>query len=341
GNVDLSRAIELSGVSRARAFGGKVYSFDGESGVVTRYVVEGDLLIEDVLEDGGRARFSMARVGVTSFTSQIVFIDEQRAYYVDTLSMDQVVVWNPTAMNIVSTFAAPELGREGFATTGGAISVIDGFAVMPISWANADEATFVATAAMIVLSASEDEVVGLVEDDRCVVGRSAFVDSGSVYLMADAGGGIADLFSPPGSVPPPCLLEWVPGRTTFEAGFYRDLRELTGFPLVAGAIGRGDGTFVTQFYTSDIDPLTLEPIELLDLSLWQWAVIDFRSNASTLIESIPRGGVSSLGWVVDDAYLVPQFDDAAGSSALFELDSPDATEQLSVVGELFNVERIR
>ncbi|MEM7437874.1 MAG: hypothetical protein AAF436_22190, partial [Myxococcota bacterium] len=86
GNVDLSRAIELSGVSRARAFGGKVYSFDGESGVVTRYVVEGDLLIDDVLEDGGRARFSMARVGVTSFTSQIVFIDEQRAYYVDTLS---------------------------------------------------------------------------------------------------------------------------------------------------------------------------------------------------------------------------------------------------------------
>jgi len=341
GQVNLSRALEFSGVSRARVFEGKVYTFDGESGVVTRYVVEGDLLLEDKLEDGSRARLSMSGVGVSSFTNQIIFLSSERAYYVDILELDQVVVWNPTTMVITSTFPAPELAREGFNTTGGGPVAIEDFVVMPISWANETEATFVSTAAMIVFSAEEDRVVGVVEDDRCIIARSAFADSGSVFLMADSGGGIADLFSAPGSLQPPCLLQWKPGETEFDLDFYRDLRAITGFPLVSGAVGRGDGTFITQLYTSDNDPLTLEPLELLDSSLWQWGVIDFRSDTSTLIAAIPPGGVSSLGWLVDGAYLVPQFDDDDGSSALFQIESPDATELLSVTGEFFNVERIR
>ncbi|MEM9729130.1 MAG: hypothetical protein AAF997_11120 [Myxococcota bacterium] len=342
GQVDLAGAIELSGVSRAVAFDGKVYGFDGESGVVTRYVVDGDRLVEDVLDDGSRARFGMSGVGVTSFTSQIIFLSSERAYYVDTLSLDQVVVWNPTAMTLTSTFPAPELAREGFSsTTGGSLIAIEDFVVMPVSWADQASATFVPTAAMIVFSASEDRVIGLIEDDRCVIARAAIADSGSVFLMADSGGGVADLFSEPGSVPPPCLLEWELGAAELNPDFYRDLRTITGFPLVSGAVGRGDGTFITQLYTSDIDPLTLEPLELLDLSLWQWGIVDFRSDTSTLIGAIPQGGVSSTGWVIDGTYMVPEFDDDGGQSALFQIDDPGATELLTVTGELFNVDRIR
>lgn len=342
GQVDLSGALELSGVSRAVAFGGKVYGFDGESGVVTRYVIDRERLVEDVLEDGERARFGMSGVGVTSFTSQIIFLSPERAYYVDTLSLDQVVVWNPTSMSITSTFPAPELSREGFnSTTGGGLVAIEDFVVMPVSWADQGSATFEPIASMIVFSASEDRVVGLIEDDRCVIARAAIADSGSVFLMADSGGGIADLFSEPGSVPPPCLLQWQPGASAFDAEFYRDLRAIAGVPLVSGAVGRGDGTFITQLYTSDIDPLTLEPLELLDLSLWQWGIIDFRSDTSTLIGAIPQGGVSSTGWVIDGAYMVPEFDDEGGQSALFQIDDPGATELLTVTGELFNVDRIQ
>ena len=340
GEISLSNALEVSGLSRSRAFNGKVYVFDGEAVTVTRYVVDGDRLVEDVLENGDRARFSMAPAGVTRFTNQIAFIDAERAYYVD-LVLDQVVVWSPTEMTITSTFSAPELGRDGFGTTGANVDVIDDFVVVALSWSNDNPPAFVPSAALAIFSASEDRLIDVLEDDRCIIARSTFIDDGDVYLMADAGGGIADLFAPPGTIPPPCLLRWVPGEEDFDSIFYRDLREIVNEPLVSGAVGRGDGTFVTQAYTSDIDPTTLEPLELLDLSLWQWAVVDFVSDTSTLIESIPPGGVSSLGWVVDDQYLVPQFDDDLGSSALYQIEGAGATELLSVTGEIFTVDRIR
>ena len=340
GMVDISEALELSGLSRVRTFGGRVFSFDGESGVVTRYVVEGDLLVEDVLEDGNRARFSMAPVGVTSFTNQFAFITQERAYYID-IANSQVVVWNPTAMAVTSTFPAPELNREGFGAVGGGVSVIDDFVFMPISWGNQNEATFVPVAAMIVLSASEDSVFGVVEDDRCIASSAAFVDSGSVYLIADAGGGLIEIFAEPGTIPPPCLLEWIPGETTFNPDFYRDISEITGVELVTNGLGRGDGTFVLQLYTSDVDPRTLEPIELIDGSFWQWGAVDFRNDTSTLIETIAPGGISSAGWVVDDMYFVPQFDDDANRSTLFEIESPDATEFFTAVGEIFIVAQIQ
>ncbi|MEM8606964.1 MAG: hypothetical protein AAGF92_07655 [Myxococcota bacterium] len=338
--IDLSNALEFSGLSRVRTFDGKVFSFDGESGVVTRFVVEGTRLAEDVLDDGSRARFSMASVGVTGFTNQIAFISEQRAYYVD-LANFQVVVWNPTDMDITSTFPAPELRREDFGAAGGGVSILDDFVFMPISWGNESQATFVPVAALAVFSASEDAVFGVIEDDRCVSSSAAFADNGAVYVVADAGGGFAEILTEPGTVPPPCLLEWIPGEATFNPGFYRDLAEIAGVPIVRSGLGRGDGTFVLQLYTSDVDPRTLLPIELVDGNFWQWAAIDFRQDTSTLIEAIAPGGVSSVGWVVDDMYFVPEFNDDAGASTLFEIESPDATEFFTATGEIFIVARIQ
>lgn len=338
--IDLTGALELSGLSRVLTFGGKVFSFDGESGVVTRYVVEGTRLVEDTREDGSRARFSMSRVGVVAFTNQIAFISETRAYYVD-LQNAQVVVWSPTEMDITSTFDAPQLRRQGFGSVGGGVSVIGDFVFMPISWGNQSLGTFVPVAALAVFSAIEDSVFGIIEDDRCVLSSAAFVDSGAVYLVADAGGGLVDIFAEPGTVPPPCLLEWIPGETSFNPDFYRDISEIAGVRIVTNGLGRGDGTFILQLYTSDVDPATLEPLELIDGNFWQWGVIDFRQDTSTLIESIAPGGISSAGWVVDDMYFVPQFDDSAGSSTLFEIESPDATEFFTATGEIFIVARIR
>ena len=342
GPIDRSAlGLEVPGLSRGRVYNGKVYVFDGESGVISRYVVDGDRLALDVLDDGGEARFSMADEGITNFTTTIAFIDPERAYYIDTRSGNQVVVWNPTEMSVTSVFPVPELVRDGFTTVGTNVVVVDDLVVLGLSWTNEEQATLVPVTAILVLSATEDVVVGLVEDDRCVSTRALLVDEGDVYAMADANAGLAELFAPPGTIPPPCLLRWVPGSEDFDPDFYRDLREIVGEPLVSGAAGRGDGTFVTQAYTSDIDFMTLEPLELIDGALWQWAMVDFRTDASTLIESIAPGGISRLGWIIEDEYLVSEFDDAGGTSALFQIDSPSATELLSVPGEIFGVDRIQ
>ena len=353
GEIDLGSALELSGLSRARVFGGKVFTFDGETGEVTRWALGDDgVLAEDVLPDGGRARFSMAGEGVTRFTSLIAFISETRAYYIDVFEQFQVVVWNPREMVIESTFATPELGREGLDTTGGSISVLpgpsggvaDGWVVMPVYWASFLTGAFEPVTALAVLSAGQDELVRIVEDTRCVGAGDAFVSDGAVYITGDSIGGLAEVSVPEGTLPPACLLRWTPGADALDDSFYLDLTTTLGTPLVTGALGAGDGRFVTQGYSASEPPRDYTPLELIDAPVWQRFVVDFQADppVAARVESLAPAGVSAVGWAVDGDYLFPQFDEDAGTSKLFRMGADGATTQVrSILGEFFLVQRLR
>ena len=301
------------------------------------------MLVQDTRADGTEARFSMLNEGVRSFTTLFAFISPDRAYYIDTLSgFSQVVVWDPSEMVVTSSFSVPSLNREGFDTQGGTPVLIDDFVVMPINYTARFQGEIVRSTTMVVFSATEDRFVQLVEDERCVIARSAFVEDGMVYLIADSLGGAVDRFAPPDLVvPPACLLRWIPGDDVFDPSFYLDLRELVGEPFINSGTTRGDGTFVTQAYTSDIDPLTLGLFELLDDDLWQWTIVDFRAETSTVLTSIPPGGIQR-SFVIDGQYYVPLFDDSGSSTTLFRLeDDGTATELLSVTTEFLNVQPLR
>lgn len=342
GRLDLGGALELSGLSRARVFEESLYAFDGETGTVTRYAIgTNGALTPDTLADGETpAELSFAGLGVTRFSSLIVFVDAERAFYVDMIFEDVVVEWNPTEMTITRSFEAG-LTRPGYDASSGRISRIDDYLVVPVSWTNQLNADYVPRVAVGILDLNDPTALTVIEDDRCVVTSDTFVYDGAVYAVGDGLYGLADLFANGEEVPPPCLVRWRPGAETFDPDFYVDLRELTGEPHVAGAVSRGDGTFVTQVYTSDTDPSTLGPSELLDDPSWQRAVVDLRATDVEVVEALEPAGISAPGWVVDDHYLLPRHDARRNRSSLYRLEGTDAPELLTVEGELFVVERVR
>jgi hypothetical protein len=344
GEIDLGEAFELSGFSRVREFQGKLYAFDGETGGIKRYTLDDELeMVPDTLSDGETpAEFSMAGEGVTSFSTPMAWIDSETAYYFDIFfGQSQVIKWNPTEMTIEDTISVPEVQKEGLDPSAKDTIVIEDRIVLPISWANIRAGELYPNVAMAIFSAETGELVQIVEDDRCTSTRDPFVQDGKVYVVGDNVRGLAELAAPDTDLPPPCLLRWTPGESEFDADFYLDLEATVGTGLVSGAMGRGDDTMVMLAYTSEDDPSQYGLRQLLDENLWQWAVVDFQAEESTIVDSVPPQGVSALGWLVDGAYLVPRFNTDAGTSTLYEIDAEGATELLTVTGEIFHVAKVR
>ncbi|MEL6339211.1 MAG: hypothetical protein AAFQ65_04840 [Myxococcota bacterium] len=226
GQLDISESLEVSGVSRGFAFGDFVFTADGESGFITRYVARDGQLVADTLADGSPAQVSFSNLAIDSFTSAFGFISAEKAYYIDTLSgQDQVVVWNPAEMAIISDFDVPELSREAFpSTTSSNVLVIDGFVVVALSFANLGLARSASpSATLAIFDANEDRLVRIIDDQRGVGASSSFIDNGAVYVIADGSGGVTELFSTNENVPPPCLLRWIPGESAFDPDYYVNL----------------------------------------------------------------------------------------------------------------------
>ncbi len=344
GQLDVEAGFEQSGFSRAREFQGKIYTFDGEDGSITRWRVNDQLeLVEDVLDDGSTpASFSMAREGVSSFSTPMAFVDAETAIYFDFFfGQSQVIVWNPTEMIIEDVIQVPEMQRDGLDPQAKDAVVVDDFVVLPISWSDFFQNQIIETTAMAIFSASDGSFIEIVEDDRCVAARDPFVRDGKVYLVGDSVRGLAPLAVPSADLPPPCLLRWTPGESEFDSDFYVDLEAALGTSLLSGALGRGGDTAVFLTYTSNEDPESFGLREILDENVWQWQVYDIAADENRIVDTIPAQGVSSLGWVIDGEYLVPRFDAEAGETSLYRIDDDGSTELLTVTGEIFYVSRIR
>lgn len=334
GRLDASEALELPGTSRAVVFDERVYAFDGERGAVIRFEVSPELRLQET------GRFSMAGLGIVSFRSSIVFLDPRRAYYVD-ISGQQVVVFDPEAMEVVTTFAAPELAREGFDAVGGTPQQVGDQVVMPLSFTNLLTLDAVPSVAAFVVSATEDRVIGLFEDDRCALSGGALVDDGSAFLVGDNLNGALDVFGTD-DVPAPCLLRYDPNQSAFDGDFLLDLRETLGVPHVADLVGRGDGTFVTRVFASDFDPASLDdPRAYFDLEVWGFAVGELSGASAALVDALPLSGISFGPFVVDDSYLLPVVDEEAGETSLYRLEGTTPEALFTASGEVQYVARIR
>ncbi|MEO0325367.1 MAG: hypothetical protein AAF447_20595 [Myxococcota bacterium] len=341
GDLDPRAALELSGVSRARVFGDKIYTFDGETGVCTRWNVGPDLEIApDVLADGEAAELSFAGLGVSRFTDLILFASEERAFLIDTIFQDLVIEWNPTTMLITGSGDAG-LRRDDLDTNAGRFTRVGERFFIPVSWTSFSGG-FEATAAVAVLDLADADGLTLLEDPRCAATSDLFLVDGRVHAVQDNVGGLATIALPEGEgPPPPCVLRLDEAGAAFDPSYLVDLRALTGFPHVSGAVSLGDGTFVTHVYTSDIDPRGLSLFDVLGNALWQRAIVDLRAETATLEPELAPAGISAVGWVVDGSYLVPRADADGTGSTLYALTPGGPFELLSVPGEFFRVERLR
>ena len=340
-NVD--EGFEFSGFSRVRAFNGKVFVFESESGQVIRFGVTPSLQLEE------EARLSMTNQGVRSFNDTTTFVSPARAFYFD--FSGQMIVFDPEAMEIVQTIEGPDMQREGFPGPRFSPPVRVGDELyVSLAWANTDTIDLIPALTVAVFSISEERLLRVVEDGRCAYGHRGFAHEGAFYLVGDASEGAGNLISD--EVPPPCLLRIREGEEQFDPDFYVDLTEPTGRPLVAnGPVGIGDGRFLNMVYDSPIDPDSFDPNNVSDLiefangQLWRWAVLSLPDGETTLLEGTPLTGTNPFdAFLVDDTSYVPILAGDGSSSQVFRIDNlEDGSTTLtleSTSGEILTVERV-
>lgn len=332
--IELSQTLELSGLSRAFTFDGAVFAMDGETGQVARYEVDDELRFSET------ARFSMANLGITGFRSAFAFISPTRAYYVDVTNL-QVVVWNPRAMEIVGTFSIAGLAREGFNISAEAPQVGGDRVIVPIGWSNLTQGTFHPAVGLLVLDAQVDELIGILEDDRCAVGGGGFFDDqGDFYVIGDTSHGVYEAFGPD-TVPQACLLRLAAGSSDFDPEFVEPMGGLADNPYFSGLTGTPDRALLTRGFAPDVDlSMLTNPSEYFSLKAWLWRLIELDTGSSTEVELPPH--VLSFGpFSVDGEFFLPQFDEDTQQTVLYRLSDKQPVESVTSPGEVQNVGRIR
>lgn len=347
--LDVDEGFEFPGVSRVQAFNGKVFIFQSETGQVIRYGVTSDLGLE---EEG---RFSMANEGITSFTDTNTFVSPTRSFYFD--GSGQMVVFDPEAMEIVTTIVGPDVTREGFTRPGFSQPVRVGDELyVSLAWQNFDAISLIPTLTVAVFSISEERLLRVMEDDRCGFGFRGFAHDGAFYVVGDQRDGIGNILR---DLPPACLLRVREGEAQFDPDFYVDLTHSAGRPFLAnGPVGVGGGRFLNMVYDSPTDPATFIPTDPTDAEevvevltpfelgeIWRWAIFALPDGQMTLLADTPLTGTNPFdAFVVDDVPYVPILAGDAGSSQVFRVDDVvDGGTTLTLesnVGEILTLERV-
>jgi hypothetical protein len=103
--IDPARALEVAGSARLFSYEEDWFAIGGgETPTITRYTLtdEGELVEGDAI--------SLQPFGVQSLWDTLYFITPEKAYYPDREGA-QIVVWNPTTMEVTGTIPLPDTIR--------------------------------------------------------------------------------------------------------------------------------------------------------------------------------------------------------------------------------------
>jgi hypothetical protein len=246
GEVDLKDGIELPGQSSVFSGYGAVFVGNPEDLTVTRW----ELGPNNQLEEG--KRISLAGEGVAAVNLSLFFvIDEQRAYYVDS-STGQVIVWNPSKMEIEESVPLLDLQREGFTTNIlGYNEPTDwllrdkGVLYLPVTWENDEELTGEHLIALLSIDAKDPTKqtlhtsdCGAVSDEGMVLGLD-----GNIYLAGTNNFTILHEFS---GAPESALAKFDMETQAFDEDFCKNLPELVDGHEVGTLIAYSPGEFVMR-----------------------------------------------------------------------------------------------
>jgi hypothetical protein len=289
GDLSKLKGREVSGASRAFVLDKKVYVADAESLSIKRFTVDSKLQLVD---DG---EMSFLNHGVTYFDTGWTFIDEERAYYMNSEQLE-VIVWNPKTMTITGSIDLSSLKVEGFADFYADGGTLIGDNLYSIYWNNDYEAGQLEQAVTVaIISAKEDKLIGTTRDDRCWSGwPGSILPDGHFYVPGNAASSGMQFSSKP-KPPSNCLLRIKKGETEFDADFVKQLDDLTA-PLIDG---------LTFDYARELDGAVVWAVKENDIadqeafntdSEWHPRLVDVKTWRGTEIDD---EGLRSNGWKGD------------------------------------------
>lgn len=336
GELDYSRMREFGNANVYTAFG---YIFVEEAGVVSRFTVDAN----HQLVEG--PRMTWANFGLAEANQSYVLVASPTRAYAFVPPLGLVVVWNPQAMEIVSTLPldlpTPPDGFETYAYDG----VVRGDQVIwTVITANWETYEMDPGVLLAVTDATVDAPVTFVRDDRCLGGGTSRLDAdGTLYLQAGGNLGIFVAYSQEPDVRT-CMLRMKPGETTIDPDYLVDYQQLTGsyvsYPWVHVA---GSQHLVKRW--DPAVPFPEDPGEYWDNAAISPFLVDTASGEMTPYPEVARGlYTSGIPFVVDGVSYFEVSETGAvedGTADVVALTPQGPVPQFHMRGNLSALGRIR
>ena len=338
----LANAYEFPGLGYAWVIGDRVYVSGGDSPTITRYDVspEGRLVEDETLSFGA--------FGVTdsAFWNNVV-VDENKAYV--NVASSQLVVWNPTTMEIEGTVDLPDFeDRNGLRPTlalgdRGAV-VFQGRLFLAIYWTGPSFAERDARSQILVYDVEQDALVEVI-DAPCpgLDAASLDEDAGRIYFSPWTGGAGAALVL--GNAPT-CVVEIDPNSLAITNVF--DFADLTDGREGAVFQALGEGRFAfSVFHDEEVDLQGAiddqDPFTILGAEAWRLWTYDADGGVATPIDAVDWNSGAVYWSEVDGVThaLIPTTEFA--SSIIYELadDGSDAVPRFEYQGFTLRLFRVR
>jgi hypothetical protein len=337
--VDTSLAIEVAGAAKLFAIPGAGWFAigAGDQPVITRYALDaaGGLV--------AGASISFQGVGVRSLWPSLYVVSPTKVYYPDR-DGHQLVVWNPTTMEITGTIALPETARDGFLSLYSYTPIVRGdrllFSVGWFDW-NTSDAVLGGTG-LVVIDTRSDRVERFDVDPRCGgISEAIVTASGDAYHVSSALAGAARRL---GRFPlAPCALRIPTGGDAFDPGYALALGELTGGAIAGEPVPAGGSGIFLRVLDEALATVAEGDAtwKLTGQAAWRWLRWDVATGTTTPVDLAPS--TSDVLWFqVGDRVFGTETSPDYAQTTLIELTAPGGPRRaLTAPGFLHGVARIR
>lgn len=339
-SVDTSKALEVPGSARLYtlpdvgwfAVGG------GESPTITRYVLDEN----DALQ--AEETISLQPYGVQSLWDTIYLVSPTKAYYPDRDGA-QLIVWNPSAMEVTGTISLPETVREGYLAnySYAALRRDDQllFSVGWFDWAETD--SILPETGLVVINTTDDTVARVDVDDRCGgITQPVTMGSGDVYFVSSALAAAAHRLGRLSTAP--CALRVQAGSDRFDTDYALALADLTEGALAGEPVPGPAGSIFLRVFDESLAEVDTEGYTwgITGQLAWHWSRWDVTSNSATRLAGLEPSTADVVWFEVDGRVYGTETTDDYSETTLVELTAEGGPKAaMTAPGFLHGLARVR
>ncbi|WP_437656497.1 hypothetical protein [Sorangium sp. So ce1182] len=338
--VDPSQAMEIPGSARLFAFADQGWFGvgDGESPTISHYTLDA----RDALVKGDA--ISLQPFGVQSLWQTNYLVSPTKAYHPDRAG-EQLVVWNPTTMEVQGTIPLPDTSREGYLALYGYASIQRGktllFSVGWFDWTAND--TILPETGLVAIDTETDTVVRFDVDDRCGgITESVEMASGDAYFVSSALAGAAHHLERLETEP--CALRVLKDADSFDPDYVVRLGDLTDGAIAGDPIPAGRDSLFLRALDEDLTTVGDETksFEITGQKAWRWWRWDTATGEATLVAELAPSPANVSWFDVDGRIFTIDEKTDSIESTLIELTAEGGPKLgLTTPGYLHGVTKVR
>lgn len=338
-DVTYEGSIEVAG--RARLYAQPGVGFfaigDGEDVSITKYTLN---------DDGTFAagdRLSFQPFGVTAMGAQaVLFVSATRAYYKDP-GEAQIIVWNPTTMEVEDTIELPaELIRAGRVTGFSAWASRPGEAYFAVGWTTMEYDRVDSGSALVRIDTATDEVT-VTNESRCRdLNKTGELD-GTLYFFSGVINGFGHAVYPDDGGQEDCILRIAPGQTTFDASYVGTISGALGEDEIGTVIAiTDDGRAWAQVVdTTAVPTAPGTTYGQWYAGGWRWVSLDVATLGDLERVAGEPGAYSGFTLPAGDRFFVSQTAPDYSETTLMDLSSGTPAAGISFPGFALDIARVR